>query len=74
MAFPHKGFSYLIEYDQLVVKAKEHTDWLQSRSWQVMNGFNSDSINPELLNSLAENKLGRVFGPILGTDERTQSS
>lgn len=72
MAFPHQGFWYLIEHDQLVVKAKEHTNWLQSPSWQEKNGFNSRSINPELLNSLAENKLGRVYGPILEADEQTE--
>jgi frataxin-like iron-binding protein CyaY len=74
MAFPYKGFWYLIEHDQLVAKAKKHTNWLQSHSWQTMNAYNSVSINPELLNSLAENKLGRVYGSVLETDEQTRAS
>ena len=36
-------------------------------SWQTKNGFSSRSINPELLNSLAKNKLGPVYGPNLRT-------
>jgi len=70
IAFPHKGFWYLIEHDLLVTKVREHTDWLQSDSWETKNGYSSGSINPDLLNSLAENKLGPVYGPILEeTDE-----
>src|ERR1700674_2963179 len=71
MAFPHKGFWYLIEHDQLVTKVGEHTDWQQSDSWQTAGGYSSVSVNPELLNSLADNKLGPVYGPILEeTDEQ----
>jgi hypothetical protein len=69
MAFPHKDFWYLVEHDQLLAKVEEHTDWLQSRSWQTMSTFNSGSINQELLNSLLENRIGPVYGPILETDE-----
>jgi hypothetical protein len=72
IAFPFKGFWYLIEHDLLVTKAGEHTDWLRSDSWQKLNGYSSGSINPELLDSLTENKLGRVYGPILeDTDDHT---
>jgi frataxin-like iron-binding protein CyaY len=67
MAFPYKGYWYVIKHDRLVTKAAEHTDWLQSDSWQTKNGFSSRSINPELLNSLAKNKLGPVYGPNLRT-------
>ena len=69
MAFPYKGFWYLVEHDRLVVKAKEHTNWLESPSWKNLNEFNSRSINPELLKSLTENKLGPVYGGMLETDE-----
>lgn len=72
IAFPHKGYWYLIEHDRLVDKAAEYTDWLQSDSWQTMGGYSSGSINPELFSSLAENKLGPVYGPILEQpDEQT---
>jgi len=69
MAFPHKSFWYLIEHDQLVAKVEEHTDWLQSDSWQNRNGYSSVSINPELLNSLADYRLGPVYGAILETEK-----
>ena len=71
IAFPNKGFWYLVEHDHLVAKAGEHTDWLHSRSWQTKNGYSSVSINPELLSSLAENRLGPVYGSVLETDEQT---
>jgi frataxin-like iron-binding protein CyaY len=71
IAFPHKGFWYLVEHDELVAKAEQHTDWLLSPSWKSMHGYSSISINPELLNSLAENRLGPVYGPILETEQKT---
>ncbi len=58
MAFPHKGHWYLIEHDRLVSKVGRATNWLSSRSWTQAHGYSSRSINPVLLNSLAENKLG----------------
>jgi len=65
MAFPHKGFWYLIKHDRLVERVREHTDWLDSFSWKEKHGYSSTSINPDLLESLIENKLGPVYGPIL---------
>jgi len=73
MAFPHKGFWYFIEHDQLFAKAGQHTDWLQSHSWQAKNGYSSVSVNPQLLNSLAENKVGPVYGSIAEIDEQTRA-
>ena len=70
IAFPHKGFWYLIEHDQLVARIGEHTDWLESPSWKHNNGYSSISINAELLNSLANNKVGPVYGEVLETDNR----
>jgi hypothetical protein len=69
IAFPHKGFWYVIEHDKLVEKIGKSTTWLLSPSWRG-GAYSSVSINPELLNDLAENKLGPVYGPILETDEQ----
>jgi frataxin-like iron-binding protein CyaY len=69
MAFPHKGYWYLIEYDRLVYKVGKATDWLKSSSWKNEHGYSSKSINRALLSSLAENKIGPVYGPVLPDDE-----
>lgn len=71
MAFPHKGYWYLIEHDRLVEKVDEHTNWLKTRSWKkkIHGGYSSRSINASLLESLGENKLGPVYGPVLLTDD-----
>jgi len=68
VAFPHKRFWYLIEHDRLVEKIGECTDWLRTPSWLTGNAYSSVSINPTLLNVLAENKLGPVYGRVLETD------
>ncbi|MFL6314105.1 MAG: hypothetical protein ACJ71W_18555 [Terriglobales bacterium] len=68
IAFPHNGFWYLIEHDQLVQKIGDSTEWLRTASWLTGNEYSSVSINPQLLNSLAENKLGRVHGSVMETD------
>jgi len=65
IAFPHKGHWYLIEHDLLVEKVQQHTDWLDSHSWKTLGGYSSTSVNPRLLESLAESRLGPVYGPIL---------
>jgi frataxin-like iron-binding protein CyaY len=68
IAFPHNGFWYLIEHDQLVQKIGDSTEWLRTASWLTGNEYSSVSINPQLLNSMAENKLGRVHGSVMETD------
>jgi hypothetical protein len=68
VAFPHKRFWYLIEHDRLVEKIEESTDWLHTSSWLTGNAYSSVSINPTLLNALAENKLGPVYGRVLETE------
>jgi hypothetical protein len=70
MAFPHQGYWYLIEHDRLVEKVGAHTNWLNTLSWKKKadGGYSSRSINASLLESLGENKLGPVYGPILSTD------
>jgi hypothetical protein len=67
IAFPYgepKAW-YLIQHDRLVDKVRTHTKWLNTDSWKVKHGYNSTSINSELLKSLAEDKLGPVYGPVL---------
>jgi hypothetical protein len=68
IAFPHKGFWYLIEHKHLIDKVEAHTDWLDSISWKEKHGYSSISINPSLLESLVENKLGPVYGSILADE------
>jgi hypothetical protein len=71
IAFPHKGHWYLIEHDSLVKKVGEQTKWLRSSSWKDRHGYSSTSVNPELLVSLGENKLGPVYGSIFFDREET---
>jgi frataxin-like iron-binding protein CyaY len=66
MAFPHEGYWYLIKHDRLVEKVGEHTAWINSFSWKEKHGYSSTSINPSLLESLIENRLGPVYGPVIG--------
>ncbi|MGD0938630.1 MAG: hypothetical protein ABR905_02880 [Terracidiphilus sp.] len=69
IAFPHKGDWYLIEHDRLVEKVRVHTRWLGSSSWKDRDGYSSTCINQELLVSLAENKLGPVYGSVFIENE-----
>jgi hypothetical protein len=69
MAFPH-GKShdkcwYLIQHDSLVEKIGKSTKWLNSDSWKKKGAYSSTGINPTLLASLAEDRLGPVYGTIL---------
>jgi hypothetical protein len=72
MAFPHNGSWYLIKHDRLVEKVGEQTDWLSSLSWRVKHGYSSTSINPGLLESLAEDRLEPVNDFLL--DEESDAS
>ncbi len=74
IAFPHKGYWYLIEHDLLIEKVKKHTDWIESRSWIDFGGFSSASINSSLLDSLAENRLGPVYGAILAEEQEASAA
>jgi hypothetical protein len=70
MAFPHKRHWYLIEHDRLVEKVGQHTDWLSSNSWKQEHGYySSTSINADLFESLDEDKLGCVYGPLAPENE-----
>lgn len=68
IAFPHGGYRYLLEHDRLIEKAQEHTDWLSTTSWTLKHGYSSTSINPALLKSLKEDRLGLVCGTVLATE------
>jgi len=68
IAFPYKDHWYLIAHDLLVEKVRRHTNWLSSPSWKDMKGYSSARINPGLLQSLAEDRLGPVYGPVLIDD------
>ncbi len=68
MVFPHKGYWYLIEHDLLVAKIGSATNWLRTDSWRKKRGYSSISIKRELLESLAENRLGPVYGVVLQTE------
>jgi frataxin-like iron-binding protein CyaY len=65
IAFPYKGYWYLIEHVHLVEKVGKHTKWLNSDSWKNKDGYHSTNINPNLLKSLAEDRLGPVYGAVL---------
>ena len=71
MAFPHDSVWYVIKHDDLEVKVGKHTHWLDSKSWKEEGIFHSASINPDLLASLAENKLVPVYGPALPDNGET---
>lgn len=70
MAFPHDEVWYLIEHDRLVEKVGANTTWLTSSAWLDGHEYKSKSINPELLASLADYKLGPVYGVVLDEDFR----
>ena len=65
MAFPHGDHWYLVKHDCLIGTVRENTDWLNSSSWKDKGSYSSISINPGLLESLAEYKLGPIYGPVL---------
>lgn len=67
VAFPFKGHWYLIKHDRLLTKVEKHTRWLKSSAWKTGHLFHSESINKGLLKSLAEDRLGPVYGHVLAT-------
>lgn len=73
IAFPygtsHDRCWYLIQHDRLVQKVGTHTIWLNSDTWLQKGDYSSTRINPALLDSLAEDKLGPVYGTILDLDD-----
>jgi hypothetical protein len=69
IAFPYDHHWYLIDHTCLIEKIGKHTTWLTSDAWIKGGGYHSANINSDLLKDLAENKLGRVYGPVLSTDE-----
>lgn len=69
IAFPYEQSWYLIEHDRLIEKIGEHTTWLDSPSWVEKHGYSSANISASLLESLAENRLGPVYGAVAAEDE-----
>ena len=69
MAFPYKKSWYLIKHHRLIEKIGMHTNWLKSDSWISKRGYTSVSINAELLEALAEDLLGPVYGPVAEQDD-----
>lgn len=67
VAFPHEGCWYLIKHDCLVEKIRKQAKWLNSATWTDGKSYHSTSINPDLLESLAEDMLGPVYGSVLAT-------
>lgn len=74
IAFPYKGSWYLIRHDCLVDKVGKKTNWLNSPSWIDQDAYSSTSINPDLLESLAEDRLKPVFGSVLPDDSNIAQS
>ncbi|MHB1936189.1 MAG: hypothetical protein ACYCOR_06360 [Acidobacteriaceae bacterium] len=71
MAFPYKNYWYFIKHDRLIEKVSKHTNWLSTNAWKDGQGYHSVSINSGLLESLAEDRLGPVYGAVLLSDEKT---
>ena len=69
IAFPHKGNWYLIEHDRLLTKVGEATRWLEAAAWKTGHSYHSMSVNPKLLRSLATDKIGPVYGPIIPSEK-----
>jgi hypothetical protein len=65
IAFPLKGYWYLIEHDELIAKVGQVTNWLNTKSWIDFGSYSSVSASAELLKSLEENKLEQVEPSIL---------
>jgi hypothetical protein len=66
IAFPYKDYWYLVKHERLVEKVGLKTKWLLSSSWLNKDGgYHSASINKSLLEGLAEDRLGKVYGPIV---------
>jgi hypothetical protein len=68
IAFPYDKAWYLIEHDRLISKVRRCTKWLSTKSWEKGHAYTSTSINTSLLESLEENRLGPVYGPIAEQD------
>jgi len=60
IAFPYNDCWYLVEHDLLVKKARRHTKWLTRGYWTEKGLVHSRRINPALLHSLDEHRLGTL--------------
>ncbi|MBL8501742.1 MAG: hypothetical protein LZF63_02080 [Nitrosomonas sp.] len=57
MAFPINGAWHLIAHDELVATLEEHTEWLNSESWQKHGTYSSAKPNKKLITALHSSKL-----------------
>lgn len=57
MAFPIKGYWYLIEHETLVEIVGETTQWLDSSSWREHGAYSSKSPNRSLIEALSPWRL-----------------
>ncbi len=57
VAFPIKGFWYLVEHDTLIKRVNQHTPWLKTDSWVQKGCYHSATPSNNLLQSLSEYKL-----------------
>jgi len=52
-----------------VEKVGKHTNWLNADAWKIKGLYHSTNINPVLLKSLDEDKLGSVYGYVLDVQD-----
>lgn len=60
IAFPLKGNWYLLEYDELIAKIRQVTNWLNTDSWIKNDSYTTPAPSAALLKILEENKLEPV--------------
>ena len=58
IAFPYRGYWYLIPHNTLIDKIGVHTKWLDTSSWLEKGCYHSISPSFELINSISEFRLG----------------
>ncbi len=60
IAFPIAGCWYLINHDDMIRKAGEVTNWLNTDSWVEKGWYSAATIGSKFLQSLDENKLDNL--------------
>jgi hypothetical protein len=60
IAFPTTGSWCLVEHDALIEHVREHTKWLNTKSWRERGLYHSDAPSAALLGSLAGHILMRA--------------
>ncbi len=57
ITFPINGTWYLLDHDALVQLVDKHSNFLNTKSWQVGGGYNSDAPNGRLIEALKDYAL-----------------